>query len=128
MDQWENLRFQSEIAEGPEIQPITYTIDRILGCAFDDTNHTKITNGLAIVGDQLSMVTDLILEKGITQSSKVNGAIQRKGAYVRPWLEAYELYRAKFNQQANMRKTLGDPYRDAWDSWPERHGNMTMRV
>ena len=106
MNQWENLRFQSEIIEGPEIQPISYAIDRIIGAAFDGSNHTRITSGLAVADDQLSMVTDLILEKGITQASKFNGAIQHKEAYVKPWLEAYEHYRAQFNKHMNEGRTL----------------------
>ena len=48
------------------------------------------------------------------------GAIQRKERFVREWVVAYDLHRNKFNKAKAMRTALGEPYRDAWDSWPEK--------
>ena len=116
---WEELRHQSVIVEGPEIQRITYNFQQIFGIAFDGSTRTKETCGPAIVDDQLSLITDVILDKGIEIVPEIAGAIQRKEKYVRMWVVAYEMYRTKFNNEKPMRATLGDPYKDAWDRWPE---------
>ena len=117
---WEELRHQSVIAEGPEIQRISYHFEQILGLAFDGSNMTKETCGLAVVDDQLSLVTDVILDKGIEVVPEIAGAIQRKEKYVRNWVVAYDMHRNKFNNERPMRSTLGNPYKEAWDSWPEK--------
>ena len=97
-----------------------YDIDQILGIAFDGSKMTRTTCGLAIADDQLSLVTDVILERGITVVTNIAAAIQRKDKHVRPWVNAYDMYRTRFNQEKNMRATLSDPYKDVWDTWPER--------
>ena len=33
---------------------------------------------------------------------------------------AYDVYRNKFNKEKSMRAALGDLYKEAWDSWPEK--------
>ena len=44
-------------------------------------------------------------------------------------MAAYDMYHTKFNAEKQMRATLGDPYKNAWDTWPERvFGGMTMIV
>ena len=81
---------------------------------------TKDSCGLAVVDDQLTLVTDVILEKGIEAVTEVAGLIQLKETYVRDWVVAYDIYRRKFNKEKPMRAALGDPYKEAWDSWPEK--------
>ena len=66
------------LREGPEIQRISYHFEQILGIALDGSNLTKETCGLAVVDDQLSLVTDVILDKGIEVVPEIAGAIQRK--------------------------------------------------
>ena len=107
---WEELRHQSVTAEGPEIQRISYHFEQILGIAFDGSTMTKETCGLAVVDDQLSLVTDVILDKGIEVVPEIAGAIQRKETYVRNWVVAYDMHRTKFNNQRPMRAS----------SWPEK--------
>ena len=120
MQTWEQLRFQSVIVEGPEIQPITYDFEQILGVEYDGSNMTGETCGLAVVDDQQSLITDVILEKGIEAVTDIAGAIQRKEKHVRQCVVAYDMYCTKSNAEKQMRATLGDPYKNAWDSWPER--------
>ena len=109
---WEDLRFQSFIEGRPEIQPTTYDFEQILGVEYDGSHMTRETCGLAIVDDQL--------EKGIEAVTEIAGAIQRKERHIRKWVVAYDLYRTKFNAEQTMKATLGNPYKNAWDSWPER--------
>ena len=61
---WEALRHQCVIEKGPEIQSLSYQVEQILGVGFDGSNMTRETCGLAVVDDQLSLVTDAILDKG----------------------------------------------------------------
>ena len=51
--------------------------------AFDGSNMTRETCGLAVVDDQLSLVTDVMLDKGIEAVPEIAGAIQRKEKFVR---------------------------------------------
>ena len=81
---------------------------------------TRETCSLAVVDDQLSLVTDVILDKGIEAVPDIAGAIQRKEKFVREWVVAYDLHRNKFNKTKAMRTALREPYEDAWDSWPEK--------
>ena len=62
----------------------------------------------------------MISEKGIEAVTEVAGLIQLKENFVRDWVVAYDLYRVKFNKDKPMRAALGDTYREAWDSWPEK--------
>ena len=117
---WEALRHQCVIQKGPEIQGLSYHMERILGVTFDGSGMTKETCGLAVVDDQLTLVTDVILEKGIEAVTEVAGLIQLKENFVREWVVAYDMYRNKFNKDKSMRAALGDPYKEAWDSWPEK--------
>ena len=116
---WEELRHQSVITEGPEIQSIRYEFAQILGVIFDGSNMTKETCSLAVVDDQLSPVTDVMLDKGIEAVMEIAGAIQCKEKYVRRWVVAYDMRRNKFNRKGPMRAILGDPYKNAWDTWPD---------
>ena len=117
---WEDLRHQCVIQKGPEIQALSYHMERILGIAFDGSVMTRDTCGLAVVDDQLTLVTDVILEKGIEAVTEIAGLIQLKETYVRDWVVAYDLYRGTFNKRKSMRAALGEPYKGAWDSWPEK--------
>ena len=117
---WEELRHQCVIQKGPEIQSLSYNMERIVGIAFDGSVMNKDTCGLAVVDDQLTLVTDVILEKGIEVVNEVAGLIQLKETYVREWVIAYDVYRIKFNKEKPMRAALGDIYQGAWDSWPEK--------
>ena len=117
---WEASRHQCVIQKGPEIQGLSYHFEQILGIAFDGSNMTKETCGLAVVDDQLTLVTDVILDKGIEAVTDVTGLIQLKENFVREWVVAYDMHRNKFNKDKSMRAALGDPYKDAWDSWPEK--------
>ena len=117
---WESLRHQCVIEKGPGIQSLSYQFQQILGIAFDGSNMTRETCGLAVVDDQLSLVTDVMLDKGIEAVPEIAGAIQRKEKFVRDWVVAFDLHRSKFNKEKPMRAALGNPYKDAWDSWPEK--------
>ena len=75
---WEALRHQCVIEKGPEIQSLSYQVEQILGVGFDGSNMTRETCGLAVVDDQLSLVTDVILDKGIEAVPDIAGAIQRR--------------------------------------------------
>ena len=117
---WEAMRHQCVIQKGPEIQGISYHMERILGITFDGSIMTKDSCGLAVVDDQLTLVTDVILEKGIEAVTEIAGLIQLKETYVREWVAAYDVYRQNFNKDKSMKTALSDPYRGAWDSWPEK--------
>ena len=106
---WESMRHQCVIEKGPEIQAISYHMDRILGIAFDGSVMTKDTCGLAVLDEQLTLVTDVILEKGIEAVTEIAGLIQLKEPYVREWLVAYDLYRVSFNKEKSMRAVLSEP-------------------
>ena len=60
---WEEMRHQCVIQKGPEIQGISYHMERILGATFDASDTTKETCGLAVVDDQLTLVTDVICNR-----------------------------------------------------------------
>ena len=118
--QWEDLRHQCVIQKGPEVQGLSYNFERVLGLAFDGSIMTKEACGLAVVDDQLTLVTDVMLEKGIEAVTEIAGLIQLKEAFIREWVVAYDMHRTKFNQNKSMKVILGGPYKDAWDSWPDR--------
>ena len=61
-----------------------------------------------------------MLEKGIEAVTEIAGLIQLKEAFVREWVVAYDTHRANYNQRKSMRAILGGPYKNAWDSWPDR--------
>ena len=116
------------IEKGPGIQGLSYNMERIIGIAFDGSVMTRDTCGLAVVDDQLTMVTDVILEKGIEAVTEVAGLIQLKETYVRDWVVAYDLYRRKFNKEKPMRAALGDHIRKPGIVGQERSGNRTTTV
>ena len=62
----------------------------------------------------------MILDKGIEAVTDVAGLIQLKENFVREWVVAYDMHCNKFNKDKPMRAALGNPYKDAWDSWPEK--------
>ena len=80
--------------ERTEIESLSYHMERIL--VTDASNMTKETCGLAVVDDQLTLVTDVILEKGIEAVTEVAGLIQLKETFVREWVVAYAVYRIQF--------------------------------
>ena len=88
---WEAMRHQCVIQKGPEIQSLSYHMERILGITFDGSGMTKETCGLAVVDDQLTLVTDVILERGIEAVTEVAGLIQLKEPFVREWVAAYDV-------------------------------------
>ena len=54
-------------------------------------------------------------------NSPGNGGVG--GSTPRPEMESchlHDMHRNKFNNERPMRATLGDPYKEAWDSWPEK--------
>ena len=71
LEQWEAMRSRSEIIQGSPITPITYANNEMLGLTTDCRNLTKATCGIAIKGDQMSLIADLILEIGITRAPRV---------------------------------------------------------
>ena len=81
---------------------------------------TKETCGRAVVDDQLTLVTDVMVEKGIEAVKEIAGLIQLKEAFLGEWVAAYDTHRANYNQKKSMRAILGGPYKNAWDSWPDR--------
>ena len=91
------------IEKGPEIKSLSYNMERIIGIAFDGSVMNKDTCGLAVVDDQLTLVTDVILEKGIEAVTEVAGLIQLKETYVREWVSAYDLHRNRFNKKKSIR-------------------------
>ena len=93
LEQWENMRSRSEIIQGPENSTITYSNNDMVGLSTDCRSLTRTTRGIAIDGDQQSLIADLILEVGITRASKIDGVIQRKEEYLKTWVEAYNLYK-----------------------------------
>ena len=90
----------------------------MVGLSIDCRSLTKATCGIAIAGDQQSLIADLILDLGITKASKIAGAIQRKQEYLSTWVDAYQLYQGKCNQANSVKGTLKDRFVKAWDSWP----------
>ena len=82
LDQWEKMRSQSEIMEGPEIVPITYSNDNTFGLVTDCLGLTKKTCGLAVTDEQRSLIVDMILDTGITGSTRIAGAIERNNTCI----------------------------------------------
>ena len=99
LDQWETMRSRSEIVEGPENVPITYSNDALLGLTVDCRGLRKVTCGIAVIGEQRSLVADLIIDIGITKATRIKGAIQRKQELLKIWAEAYSQYKRKCNHQ-----------------------------
>ena len=62
LEEWENMRSQSEVIEGPENSPITYSNTEMVGLSTDCRSLTKTTSGIAIAGDQQSLIADLIID------------------------------------------------------------------
>ena len=125
LDQWEKMRSQSEIVEGPEIVPITYSNDDTLGMVTDCRGLTKKTCGLAVVDEQQSLIADMNLDTGITGSTRIAGAIERRQQHVNLWHDSYHFYREMRNQVNNVRKRLGYRFAEAWDSWPNQVWKVT---
>ena len=86
---------------------------------------TKATCGIAVVDDQLPLIADLILHIGLTRAKTVAGAIQRKEEYLKPWVDAYDLYKDKCQVPNNAKEMLRDRLRESWDSWPSKVWKMT---
>ena len=126
LEQWEAMRSRSEIIQGPPIIPITYANNEMLGLTTDCRNLTKATCGIAIKGDEMSLIADLILEIGITRAPRVAGAIQRKQQHLLAWVDAYQMHQKKANQENNVKRALRDRLNDAWDSWPGKVWRMTV--
>ena len=78
-EQWEMMGSGSEVKIGPENSAIVYSNDDMMGLSADCRALTKATCGIAIVGDQQSLIADLILDIGLTRAKDVAGVIQRKG-------------------------------------------------
>ena len=97
----------------------------MVGLSIDCRSLTNATCGIAIAGDQQSLIADLILDLGITKASKIAGAIQRKQEYLSTWVDAYQLYQGKCNQANSVKGTLKDRFVKAWDSWPAKVWKMT---
>ena len=125
LEQWENVRSRSEVIQGPENPQITYSNTDMVGLSIDCRSLTKNTCGMAIAGDQQSLIADLILDVGITRASRIAGVIQRKEEYLKNWVDAYHLYKGKCNQVNNVKRTLKDRLEKAWDSWPGKVWRMT---
>ena len=118
LDQWETMRSRSEIVQGPYIVPITYSNNDLLGLITDCRSLTKASCGIAIIGDQQSLMADLSLDLGITRAPRIAGAVQRKQEHLKAWVDAYRFHREKCNQANNVKKTLRDRLANAWNSWP----------
>ena len=103
---------------------ITYSNAEMVGLSTDCRSLTK-TSGIAIAGDQQSLIADLIIDLGITRASKIAGAIHRKEEYLRTWVDTYNHYKEKCNQPNNVKKMLKDRLEKSWDSWPSKVWQMT---
>ena len=125
LDQWENMRSRSEVIQGPENPVITYSNNDMVGLSTDCRALTKTTCGIAIDGDQQSLIADLILDVGITRATKIAGAIQRKEEYLKTWVDTYNLCKDKCNQPNDIKKMLKDRLQKSWDSWPSKVWKMT---
>ena len=125
LEQWETMRSRSEIIQGPEIIPTTCSNNKLLGLSTDCRSLTKATCGIAITGDQQSLIADLILDLGITKAPRIAGAVQRKQEHLNTWVDAYHLYQEKCNQVNNVKRTLRDRLVNAWASWPGKVWRMT---
>ena len=64
LDQWENMRSRSEVIQGPENPVMTYSNSDMVGLSTDCRALTRTTCGIAIDGDQQSLIADLILDVG----------------------------------------------------------------
>ena len=124
-EQWETMGSGSEVKVGPENSAIVYSNDDMLGLSADCRALTKATCGIAIVGDQQSLIADLILDIGLARAKDVAGVIQRKEEYLKPWLDAYNLYKDKCTQPNNIKEMLKDRLRKSWDLWPGKVWRMT---
>ena len=125
LEQWETMRSRSEVKVGPENSVITYSNNDMLGLSTDCRALNRTTCGIAIQGDQQSLIADLILEIGLTRAKDIAGAIQRKEEYLKPWVNAYNLYKDKCNSPNNIKGMLKDRLRDSWHLWPSNVWKMT---
>ena len=125
LDQWEAMRSRSEVIQGPENPVMTYSNNEMVGLSTDCRALTRATCGIAIEGDQQSLIADLILDVGITRAKNIAGAIQRKEAYLKTWVDTYNLYRDKCRQPNDIKKMLKDRLQRSWDSWPSKVWKMT---
>ena len=120
LEQWEAMRSRSEVIQGPETPVMTYSNNEMVGLSTDCRALTRATCGIAIEGDQQSLIADLILDIGITKAKNIAGAIQRKEAYLKTWVDTYDLYRDKCRQPNDIKKMLKDRLQKSWDSWPSK--------
>ena len=125
LEQWEVMRSRSEVIQGPENPVMTYSNNEMVGLSTDCRALTRATCGIAIEGDQQSLIADLILDIGITRAKNIAGVIQRKEAYLKTWVDTYNLYRDKCRQPNDIKKMLKDRLQKSWDSWPSKVWKMT---
>ena len=125
LEQWETMRSRSEVKMGPENSVITYSNNDMVGLSTDCRGLNRTTCGIAIDGDQLSLIADLILDIGLTRAKSIAGAVQRKEEYLKPWVDAYNLYKDKCTSPNKIKEMLKDRLHQSWDSWPSRVWKMT---
>ena len=125
LDQWENMRSRSEVIQGPENSVMTYSNNDIVGLSTDCRALTKKTCGIAIDGDQQSLIADLMIDVGNTKATKIAGVVERKEEYLKTWVDTYNMYQEKCNQPNNIKKILKDRLQKSWDSWPSKVWKMT---
>ena len=71
LEQWETMRSRSEIIEGAENASMTYSNDELLGIITDCRSLNKTSCGIAVIGDQQSLVADLVLDIGILRHDEL---------------------------------------------------------
>ena len=125
LEQWELMRSRSTVIQQPESPVMTYSNNEIMGLSTDCRALTRATCGIAIEGNQQSLIADLILDIGITRSKTISGAIQRKETYLKTWVDTYNLYKEKCKHPSDVKKMLKDRLDKGWDSWPSKVWKMT---
>ena len=125
LEQWETMHSRSKVIQEPESPAITYSNNDIMGLSTDCRALTRATCGIAVDGDQQSIIADLILDVGITRSKTIAGAIQRKEAYLKTWVDTYNLYKDKCKHPNDIKNMLKDRLIKSWDSWPSKVWKMT---
>ena len=125
LELWELMRSRSKVIQQPESPAMTYSNDVMLGLSTDCRALTRASCGIAIDGDQQSLIADLIIDVGITRSKNIAGAVQRKEAYLKTWVDTYNLYREKCKHPNDIKTMLKDRLCKSWDSWPSKVWKMT---
>ena len=82
-------------------------------CSSDEDRHSmdgrNRTSGIVIMGKSQEG-----LEIGLTRAKDIAGAIQRKEEYLKPWVNAYNLYKDKCISPNNIKGMLKDRLRESW--------------